>query len=104
MPSLCRLLLCLLFLCQMTRAFAGEIPWQLEANRIVGQKNAGVVEAFGSVLLFKGNDYLQADYARFYPDTHWVYLRGHVKVKWEQDYLQAEEAKFDLKNKVYSTF
>ena len=100
MRCLYRLIILLSCLWHTTCAFAGEIPWQLEADRIVGKKYPGVVEAFGSVLLFKGDDYLQADYARFYPDTHWVYLRGHVKVKWEQDYLQAEEAEFDLKNKV----
>jgi LPS-assembly protein len=95
-----RLIILLLSLGVVTCAFAREIPWQLEADKVVAQKDAGLVEASGSVFLFKGDDYLQADYARFYPDTHWVYLRGNVKIKWQEDYLQAEEAEFDLKNKV----
>jgi len=73
-----------------------RIPWQLEADRTVSDQNSDILEAFGDVELHRGEDYLQADYARYYPDTKWVFLRGNVKARFDGDFLSAEEAEFNL--------
>ncbi len=75
-------------------------PWKLKADRLKGDKTAGIVEAWGNVVLNRGEDYLEADYARYYPETKWVYLRGNVRAKWDQDFMEAKSGEFDLQNKV----
>ena len=75
-------------------------PWHLSADRIVTQQDLELAEAWGSVLLTKEGSTLQAEYARYYWDTQWVYLEGDVKAHWGGDYLEAEQAEFDLKNEV----
>jgi LPS-assembly protein len=75
-------------------------PWRLEADRLKGDKTSQMVEAFGNVHIHRGEDYMQADYARYYPETKWAYLRGNVRAKWNQDFMQGKEAEFDLENKV----
>ena len=78
----------------------GSEPWRLQADRVDGDKTAEIVEAFGNVIIHRDEDYLQADYARYYPETKWVYLRGNVHMKWNQDFMRAEQAEFDLENKI----
>jgi len=75
-------------------------PWRLEADRVKGDKNSQMVEAFGNVHIHRGGDYMRADYARYYPETQWAYLRGNVRAKWNRDFMQGKVAEFDLKNKV----
>ncbi|MFP4657332.1 MAG: LPS-assembly protein LptD, partial [Desulfonatronovibrionaceae bacterium] len=75
-------------------------PWRLEADRVKGDKSAQIVEAFDNVHIHRGEDYMRADYARYYPETNWVFLKGDVRAKWNQDFMQGEKAEFDLKNKV----
>ncbi|MDQ7032610.1 MAG: LPS assembly protein LptD [Desulfonauticus sp.] len=74
--------------------------WHLEANKVIAQNSTKIIEALGNVYLYKGQNYLQADYIRYYIDTNWVYLKGNVKIKWQEDILEGKEAEFDLKNKV----
>ena len=73
-----------------------DLPWHLTADRTVSDQNSDILEAFGNVDLHRGDDYLQADYARYYPDTKWVFLRGNVRAKFQGDYLSAGEAEFNL--------
>lgn len=76
---------------------SGEaVPWQLQADRTVSDQNSDILEAFGQVELHRGEDYLQADYVRYYPDTKWVFLRGNVRARFEGDFISAEEAEFNL--------
>jgi LPS-assembly protein len=63
-------------------------------------KQRKVVEAKKNVLLTRGNDSLQADFARFFWDTNWVYLNGNIRVRFGTDTLEAETAEFDLQNEV----
>ncbi len=77
-----------------------DAPWRIEADTLVGLHESEVVEAFGNVTLRRGNDYLRADFARYYRATGWVFLRGGVEARWRGDHLEAEEAEFDLKNRV----
>ncbi len=77
-----------------------EEPWHLSADRMEINRESKQVEAWGNVHLTKQNNYLQAEYARYFWDTKWVYLKKEVKIKWDQDYIQAKEAKFNLQNKI----
>jgi len=75
-------------------------PWVLRAETMQVFEKRKVVEARDNVLLTRGDDSLQADFARYYWDTNWVYLRGDIRVRFGTDTLQAETAEFDLKNDV----
>lgn len=77
-----------------------EKPWHFEADRIAGQHDSEIVEAWGDVRLRQGNNILRADYARYYRTTRWVLLRGSVEVNWQGDEMRAAEAEFDLSNQV----
>jgi LPS-assembly protein len=41
-----------------------------------------------------------AEYARYYWETQWVYLKGDVVARWRGDTMEAELAEFDLENLV----
>lgn len=75
-------------------------PWHITADSIQADGQAKVVTAQGKVKIWQDDNLLQADYTRFYQETNWIFLRGHVVVKWGPDQAQAREAQFDLKNKV----
>lgn len=75
-------------------------PWTIEADKLVGMHDADILEAEGNVVLRQGVNYLQADFARYYRDTQWVYLRGNVRAGLGGDEIEAEEAEFDLANQV----
>jgi LPS-assembly protein len=74
--------------------------WRLTADKIEASRETQTVEATGDVLLVQGENYLKAEYARYYRETGWVYLRGEVEARWREDLLWAEEAEFDLTNRV----
>lgn len=77
-----------------------EIPWNLYADTVQTLDQGEITEARGNVLLFQGDNSLQADYAKYYRSTQWLYLEGNIRVKWDGDYLEAEKAEFDLGNSV----
>lgn len=77
-----------------------DTPWQVEADTLSADQDIELLEAWGDVTLHKGENYLQADYVRYYWSTNWVYLHGNVQGNWGGDHLQAEEAEFDLQSKV----
>jgi LPS-assembly protein len=51
-------------------------------------------------VLTQGPNILKADHATYYRATGWVHLVGNVDIDWSMDRLRAEEAEFDLRNKV----
>jgi LPS-assembly protein len=77
-------------------AAKGEEQWHLAADRIVGQHGSEYIEAVGGATLVRGLNSLKADFIRYYQASRWVILRGHVRVLWDGDVLDAEEAEFDL--------
>jgi LPS-assembly protein len=79
---------------------SGDQPWTLEADRIQVYQDAGVVEAWGTVVMTRGEDMVGAEYARYYWETQWVYLKGDVVARWRGDTMEAELAEFDLENLV----
>ncbi|MDZ7760227.1 MAG: LPS assembly protein LptD [Desulfovermiculus sp.] len=79
---------------------SGDEPWVLRAESMQVFEKRKVVEAQDNVLLTRGDDSLQADFARYYWDTNWIYLQGNIRVRFGSDTLQAETAEFDLKNDV----
>ncbi len=79
---------------------SGSEPWILRAETMETFQKRKVVEAEDNVLLTRGNDSLQADFARYFWDTDWVYLNGNIRIRFGPDTLQAETAEFDLKNEV----
>jgi LPS-assembly protein len=79
---------------------SGDQPWNLEADRIQVYPDAGLVEAWGNVTMARGEDVVAAEYARYYWETQWVYLKGDVKARWRGDTMEAELAEFDLENLV----
>lgn len=76
-----------------------EITWNLNADRMLTASGGTVLEAFGKVELKMGDDYLRADFARYFANTNWVYLYGNVELKLGDDILQAQEAEFDLRSR-----
>jgi LPS-assembly protein len=78
----------------------GAGSWNLEADSISAMHDAEVLEARGNVVLTRGENFLRADFARYYQGTGWVYLEGDVTARWEEDLLSAAKAEFDLTNMV----
>jgi len=76
----------------------GPDQWKLSADRIEGQHGSEYVQAVGNAVLVKGLNTLKADFMRYYQASRWVVLKGNVRVAWEGDILEAEEAEFDLGN------
>ncbi len=74
----------------------GQEQWNLAADRIIGQHSSEYLEAVGGATLVRGLNSLKADFIRYYQASRWVVLRGNVRVLWEGDVLEAEEAEFDL--------
>ncbi|MDR2826034.1 MAG: LPS assembly protein LptD, partial [Deltaproteobacteria bacterium] len=70
--------------------------WTINASTMTSIAGGSVLEAGGNVELRMGDDYMLADFARYYPKTHWVYLSGHVRVSMGKDLLTAESAEFNL--------
>lgn len=75
---------------------ADQEQWNLAADRIIGQHGSEYLEAVGGATLVRGLNTLKADFIRYYQASRWVILRGNVRVVWEGDVLEAEEAEFDL--------
>ncbi|MFP4084092.1 MAG: LPS-assembly protein LptD [Desulfonatronovibrio sp.] len=80
--------------------FSGQVlaatPWTLDADRIETRDDEKIIEAFGNVYLFRLGNFLQADYAKLYTDTNWLYLKGNISAQWDNDFLEGEEAELDL--------
>jgi len=76
------------------------VHWNLTADRVVTHSDSNMIEAFGNVALREGDDFLKADFIRYFGDTDWVLLKGNVSVKMGRDVVDASEAEFDLKNRV----
>jgi len=74
----------------------GDEPWHLAADRIVGQHGSEFIEAVGGATMVRGLNSLKADFIRYYQASRWVILRGNVRVFWDGDVVQADEAEFDL--------
>lgn len=74
----------------------GDDSWTLSADKLVSLDDGVIVEASGDVLLRRGEDYLKAEFARYFTTTNWVFVRGDVQVKLGRDELKAAEAEFDL--------
>lgn len=72
--------------------------WTFAADKVVGDHAAEYLEGMGNCSLSLGDNQIQADYARYYQTTGWVYLKGNIRARWGGDFLQAEEAEFDLSN------
>jgi LPS-assembly protein len=79
---------------------AGPGEWKLTADRVIGQNDSEYIQAVGNASIIKGTDSLKADLIRYYKASHWVMLKGNVRVIWEGDLLEAEEAEFDLNSRV----
>ncbi|SDN32775.1 LPS-assembly protein [Desulfonauticus submarinus] len=75
-------------------------PWHLQADKITANDQTKIIEAKGNIYLYQKDNFLKADYIRYYIDTNWIYLKGNVKIKWSGDLLEGKEAEFDLKNKI----
>ncbi len=74
----------------------GDVPWTLNADSLVSLDDGVIVEASGNVLLQRGEDYMKADFARYYTTTNWIFIQGHVEARMGRDMLNAAEAEFDL--------
>ena len=75
-------------------------PWRLTADAMDYDQAADIVEAEGNVLLKSGDEYLKADFARYFRTSGWVFLRGNVEGRQGAHYVEAEEAEIDLVNEV----
>ena len=73
--------------------------WTFTADRVVAQHDSQYIEALGEATFKKGGNVLRADMARYYQSTGWILLKGNVRALWEGDFLEADEAEFDLRSK-----
>ncbi len=73
-----------------------KAPWHLRADKMESLDDGIVLEASGAVELTRGEDYLKADFIRYFASTDWILLQGNVKVRLGADELEAREAEFDL--------
>ena len=76
-----------------------DVTWQLTADQVTSLSDAEVLEARGNVVLRRGDDYLKADFARYYMTTKWVFLQGNVVARMGKDDLRAREMELDLRNR-----
>ncbi|WP_419784155.1 LPS-assembly protein LptD [Maridesulfovibrio sp.] len=74
--------------------------WKFSADKLVVENDSEYLQAYGNVILRSGDNYIKADFARFYQTTKWIYLRGNVKAQVKGDFYDAAEAEFDLNNMV----
>lgn len=72
--------------------------WTFVADKVSGNHTSEYLEAEGNCTLAMGDDSVRADFARYYQATGWVYLRGNIRARWQGDFLEADEAEFDLNN------
>lgn len=77
----------------------GEMPWNLKADKLESIDDGVIVEATGGVLLQRGDDYMKADFARYYTATNWIFVQGNVEARMGRDVLNAKEAEFDLNSR-----
>ena len=101
---------CLCMLAQPMPTWANELEmrsddernmrWDLTADSLVSFNDSEILEATGNVFLTRGDEFLKADFARYYIGSQWVYLSGNVQVRMGRDTINAEEAEFDLGNRV----
>ena len=59
----------------------GDAPWTLKSDKLVSIDDGVIVEASGGVLLQRGDDYMKADFARYYTATNWIFVQGNVDFK-----------------------
>lgn len=74
--------------------------WRLTAERMTADHEAEIVDAEGDALVRSGDDYMRADFARYFHFSEWIFLRGNIQVRFDKYYFEAEEAEFDLRNRV----
>ena len=84
---------------QQMLSTGGDAPWSLNADRLVSLDDGVIVEASGGVLLQRGEDYVKADFARYYTTTKWIFIKGDVEARMGRDMLSASEAEFDLESR-----
>ena len=77
----------------------GDAPWTLKSDKLVSIDDGVIVEASGGVLLQRGDDYMKADFARYYTATNWIFVKGNVESRMGRDVLNAKEAEFDLNSR-----
>lgn len=89
------------------RAYVPDMPeraekepdkWTFSADRVSAHHTSEYIEASGNCTLAMGSNLVRADFARYYRETGWILLRGNVRARWEGDFLEADEAEFDLNN------
>jgi LPS-assembly protein len=73
--------------------------WSINAESMNSLSGGSILEAVGNVEMRMGQDYILADFARYYPKTEWIYLSGNVRVSMGNDTLTADSAEFNLKAK-----
>ncbi|MDR1125713.1 MAG: LPS assembly protein LptD [Deltaproteobacteria bacterium] len=73
--------------------------WTLNAESMVSLAGGDIMEAHGNVDLRMGDDYLKADFARYYTKTNWIYLSGNVEMNMGGDSLTAASAEFNLNSR-----
>lgn len=75
---------------------SSQQAWTISAAGMTSLSGGSILEASGNVALRMGDDYMLADFARYFPDTRWVYLSGHVRISMGSDIITAESAEFNL--------
>lgn len=75
------------------------VRWDLAAESVIADDSAQIFEAEGRVVLRRGQEFLKADFARYFASTGWIYLRGNVEISFDGTDIVAEEAEFDLRSK-----
>ncbi len=77
-----------------------QVSWVLTADVVRADDVGKIVEAEGNVVLRRGEEFLKADFVRYFASTNWIYLKNHVEISFaNQTEIVAEEAEFDLRSR-----
>jgi hypothetical protein len=83
---------------QGTQGF-GEMPVDIVNSQETHFEN-GVAIAEGDVVIQYGATTIYADYGEYHPDTHDVFVRGHVRIYREGQVFVGERAVYNMETKV----
>lgn len=73
--------------------------WTFWADRIIGDRGAGTIEALGNVVIEKGSDRIQADQARYTEENRTVEIQGNVIFTSSEFKIEAEKFILNLDTK-----
>ncbi len=82
----------------LSQEASAEIPWEIEAGRLREDRNEGILEAEGEVVLWRLDRAIEAERMRYHRRTGLLEAEGNVVLRAGQDESRGERLLFDLGN------